>query len=71
MPLGLPPNLSPRGLQDSRPPEQGARQAGSPGPRLRTPLRQGQAEEGSEAHLVCVRFIRLIANKGIRANLLI
>lgn len=26
---------------------------------------------GSEAHLVCVRFIRLIANKGIRANSLI
>lgn len=26
---------------------------------------------GSQAHLVCVRFIRLIANKGIRANLLI
>ena len=26
---------------------------------------------GSGAHLVCVRFIRLIANKGIRANLLI
>lgn len=26
---------------------------------------------GSQAHLVCIRFIRLIANKGIRANLLI
>lgn len=47
---------------------------GEPGGRplleLSPPLSRG-AEEGSEAHLVCVRFIRLIANKGIRANLLI
>lgn len=31
----------------------------------------GVGGSGSQAHLVCVRFIRLIANKGIRANLLI
>lgn len=31
----------------------------------------GMGGSGSEAHLVCIRFIRLIANKGIRANLLI
>lgn len=31
----------------------------------------GVGAREARAHLVCVRFIRLIANKGIRANLLI
>ena len=56
----------------------GNEEGGVRGPRK--PVSHGQTRgdwatrrggSGSEAHLVCVRFIRLIANKGIRANLLI